>query len=176
MKIILVLLFVALTASSAAAADEPPKKPSNQFKITAKKADDSVEVLVEKDKTVFSIKSPSGISEATIERTASRWPETMTLRLYLNALEHFEVSNGKTAISAAVSSHDGKVRVWKDGKENAQLDEKSPFWLEIRPIGGDGKPTEKISPKNGYFEVKLPKALFEGNPKSITSHWIDAYR
>ena len=30
--------------------------------------------------------------------------------------------------------------------------------------------------KGGYFEMQLPAAFFEGNPKSITIDWIDFYR
>jgi hypothetical protein len=33
-----------------------------------------------------------------------------------------------------------------------------------------------LAPKDGYFEMALPKAFFEGNPKSITLNWIDFYR
>ena len=68
------------------------------------------------------------------------------------------------------------VRLWKDGKEDAPLDAKSPYWMEIRIVGGDGKPAKEIPLKDGYFEMPLPKAFFEGNPKSITVNWIDFYR
>jgi len=30
--------------------------------------------------------------------------------------------------------------------------------------------------KGGFFEMPLPKAFFEGNPKAITVNWIDFYR
>ena len=77
-----------------------------------------------------------------------------------------------------MSSHDGKqrVRLWKDGKEDSPLDSNSPLWMEIRMVGGDGKPAKEIPLKDGYFEMQLPKAFFEGNPKSITVNWIDFYR
>ena len=54
--------------------------------------------------------------------------------------------------------------------------EKTPFWTDIRIVGGDGKPAKELPPKDGYFEVALPKAFFEGNPQSITLNWIDFYR
>ena len=38
------------------------------------------------------------------------------------------------------------------------------------------KPAKEIPLKGGYFELPLPRALFEGNPKSITVSWIDYYR
>ena len=64
--------------------DEPP------FKITTKRDNDKVEVKVEKDKTVFSVHSPFGISQAVIERTDEKWPDTVMLRLHLKGLENFK--------------------------------------------------------------------------------------
>jgi len=43
-------------------------------------------------------------------------------------------------------------------------------------VGGDGKPAKELPLKDGYFEVALPRAFFEGNPKAITLNWIDCYR
>ena len=51
-----------------------------------------------------------------------------------------------------------------------------PLWTEIRAVGADGKPADAIPLKGGYFETQLPKAFFEGNPKSITVTWIDFFR
>ena len=75
-----------------------------------------------------------------------------------------------------MSSQTGKVRFWKDGKEAAPLDVKSPFWTEIRIVVGDGKPARELPLKEGYFEATVPRAFFEGNPKTITVGWIDFYR
>jgi hypothetical protein len=69
-----------------------------------------------------------------------------------------------------------KVRIWKDGKEDAPLDDKNAFWTDIRIMGDDGKSAKELPLKDGYFEMSLPKALFEGQPKSITLNWIDFYR
>ncbi len=100
------------------------------------------------------------------------------LRLHLKGLESFRASNGKVTVGAAVSIQEGKtqVRLWKDDKEDAPLDEKSPLWTDIRIVGGDGKPATELPLKGGYFEVALPGAFFEGNPKSVTLNWIDFYR
>jgi hypothetical protein len=43
-------------------------------------------------------------------------------------------------------------------------------------VSDDGKPATTIPLNDGYFEIQLPKALFEDNPKSITVNWIDFYR
>lgn len=147
-----------------------------QFTITTKRDDDKIEVNVENDKVVFSVRSPFGISQATIERRNIDWPDTVIFRLHLNGLEHFKVTNGELILEAAVSSQNGNVREWKDGKEDSPLVANSPNWMEIRIVGSDGKSTTTIPLKDEYFELQLPKTLFEGNPKSITVNWIDFYR
>src|SRR5215467_9920355 len=140
-----------------------------KFKVTTKRQDDAVEVQADKDRTVFSVKSPFGISQAVIEREGEKWPDAIVLRLQLKGLESFRASNGKVTLHASVGIQEGKekVRMWKDGKEGVPLDEKSPFWMKIRMLGSDGKPAKEIPLKDGYFEMALPKAFFEGNPKSI---------
>ena len=168
----LVVLAVAATSGVTAGDDKP------QFKIMTKRDTDKVEVNIEKDKTVFNVHSPFGISQAVIERVEEKWPDAVVLRLYLKGLESFRASNGKVTLDAAVSSNNDKqrVRLWKDGDEKSLLDSKSPFWMEIRMVGSDGKAAKSIPLEDGYFEMQVPKAFFEGNPKSITLNWIDFYR
>jgi hypothetical protein len=48
--------------------------------------------------------------------------------------------------------------------------------MDVRIVGGDGKPAKELPLRDGHFEVALPRALFEGNPKSVTLNWIDFYR
>jgi hypothetical protein len=155
------------------ACEQPPK-----FKITTKRKDDSVEVRADKDKTLFAVKSPFGISQAVIKRQEATWPKAVVLRLHLKGLSSFRASNGKVTLDAAVSSQEGKaqVRKWKDGKEDAPLDEKSPFWMDVHIIGGDGRPAKELPLKGGCFEVALPRAFFEGNSQSIALKWIDFYQ
>ena len=173
MKTRLLLLVVGLLPAGAFAEEGDAK-----FKVTTKRKEDAVEVKTEKGKTVFIIKSPSGISQVVIEREGERWPAAVVLRLHLKGLESFRASNGKVRLGAAVSIEEGrqKVRVWKDGQEGAPLDEKSPLWTDIRIVSGDGKPAWEFPLKDGYFEVVLPRAFFEGNPRSVTLNWIDFYR
>lgn len=167
------LLVLAVAVTNAAAGDESPP-----FKITTKRENDRVEVKADKDKTVFSVHSPFGISNAAIERTGEKWPDAVVLRLHLKGLENFKVTNGKVKLEGSASLQDGKpvVRLWKDGKEDALLDAKSLYWMEVRILDGDGKQAKEIPLKGGYIEMQLPKAFFEGNPKSITVTWIDFYR
>jgi hypothetical protein len=180
MKGCLIPLAVVLFISGIVFADDgdAPKDQLAKFKITTKRKDDSVEVRSDKDTTVFAVKSPFGISEAVIEQADDKWPEAVVLRLHLKGLSNCRASNGKVRVDAAVSIEEGKtkVRMWKDGKEDNPLDEKSPLWTDIRILTGDGKPAKELPLKDGYFEMTLPKAFFESSPKSITLNWIDFYR
>jgi hypothetical protein len=66
-----------------------------RFKITTKRKDDAVEVRADKDKAVFVVKSPFGISQAVIEREAGNWPQVVVLCLHLKGLKSLRVSNTK---------------------------------------------------------------------------------
>lgn len=169
------VLLVLMGMSNAVTVGED-KTPT--FKITTKLDTDKVEVKVEKDQTVFSIHSPFGISQAVIERTQEKWPESVLLRLHLKGLENFRASNGKVTLEGSASLQDDKqpTRLWKDGKEDSPLDTTSPYWMAVRMVGSDGKPAKNIPLKDGYFEMQLPKVFVEDNPKSITVNWIDFYR
>ncbi len=166
-------LLLAIAAITTATADDTPP-----FKITTKRDNDRVEVKSEKDKATFSVHSPFGISNAVIERKGEKWPDAVVLRLHLKGLENFKATNGTVKLEGSASLQEGKplVRLWKDGKEDAPLDAKSAYWMDIRMIGGDGKLTKTIPLKDGYFEMQLPKVFFEGNPQSVTVNWIDFYR
>jgi len=165
-----ILAVIFLSVGCASAVDEL------HFKITTKRDDDKTEVTVQNDKAVISVRSPFGISQAVIERSDETWPDTVILRLHLKGLEGLKISNGKITLEATVSSQDSTMRIWEGGKEDSPLDSRSPYWMEIRLIGKDGKPTKGMPLDDGYFEMQLPRALLEGNPKSITINWIDFYR
>jgi hypothetical protein len=172
LRILALCAFVA-TGLSVAADDKPPK-----FNVKTRKMDDTVQAQADDRKVVFVVKSPSGIDSATIERVEKNWPEAVALKLHLNGLESLVVSNGKVKLHAAVSSQEGKlqVRLWKDDKEAEPLDHKSPYWMDIRSSAADGKPAQKLPLKDGHFDMTLPKAFLEGNPASLSVHWIDFYR
>ncbi len=160
---------IALLATLAYIADEP-------FKITTKRSDDRIEVKSGDDKAMFILCSPFGISNATIERTNEQWPNKVAIQLRLKGLENFKLSTDKLKLEASVSSQNGDVRLWKDGKEDSPLDSKSPYWMEIKVLNSDGEATKAIPLKDGYFDMVLPKKFFEANPRSFKVEWIDFYR
>ncbi len=147
-----------------------------QLRIASKRDDDRIAVKAKSDKTIISIHSPCGISQAVVKQADGNWPGIVMLRLHLQGLEAFKVTNGTVTLEAAVSSQDGKVRLWMDGKEESPLDVKSAYWMEIRMVSNCGKPTTSIPLRDGCFEIQLPKSLFKDNPQSITVSWIDFYR
>lgn len=122
------------------------------------------------------VRSPSGISHAIIERITEQWPDKVVIQLRLNGLENFKVSTDELILEASVSSHNGEVRLWKDGEDDSPLNPLSPYWMEIRVLDRDDKPTRAIPIKDGCFEMQLPKKFFEGNPRLIRVEWIDFYR
>jgi hypothetical protein len=155
-----------------------PVEKLPQFRITTKRDNDNVKIQVDRNRTIFAVRSPFGIGQATIERIDDRWPNEVLLRMHLTGLECVRISTSKLTLATAVSSHDDEqqIHLSTGGKGVASLDAKSPCWMPIRLIGADGKPSKTIPLEGGYFEMTLPEPLFEGNPKSMTLDWIDFHR
>jgi hypothetical protein len=156
---------------------EPPMKEDAQsttFDIKTKKPADQVQVKLEKDTATLDVSSQSGIGGATITLAKGKWPTTVIVRLHLSGLESFAVSNGKTKLAGSVLSHSGNTKrlyLTEDGKEG----EREPG-TAIKVLDANGKPATGLPGKGGYFEITLPKALLEGQPKSLELGWIDFYR
>lgn len=71
----------------------------------------------------------------------------------------------------SVLSHSGNTKrlyLTEDG-------EKQEPGTEIEVFDAAGKPITGLPDKDGYFEIKLPKALLESQSKSLTLGWIDFY-
>ena len=63
----------------------------------------------------------------------------------------------------------------EDGKEK-KVGKDSPCWMEIRGFDSTGKPLTGLPGNGGCFEITLPRALLEGQPKNLDLGWIDFYR
>ncbi len=150
----------------------------SKFIIKTKKTDDKVTIQIEKNLVSFVVLSPSGISQAIIERNEEKWPESVLIKLKLKGLENFRATNEKEILQAAVFStgNPHKIRVWKDNDEKVTLDSKNSSYIDIRILNSTGHPTDQIPLEDGTFAVRLPKVFFKNNPKSITISWIDFYR
>ena len=148
------------------------------FFIETKRDSDRVEVKTDRDASVITVRSPSGIGQAIIQRKDDQWPKKMEVRLYLKGLENLQISNSQTTLNAAASVHAGEliVRVWQDGNEDCPLTPSSKYWPGISVSGMDNPSDATIPLRGGYFVVSIPPALMVSNPKSITLKWIDFYR
>jgi hypothetical protein len=160
MKGFLVLLLVISGIALAGDGDAPQDQPA-RFKITMKRKDDGVEVRADKGKTVFAMKSPFGIGQAVIERQEATWPKAVVLRLHLKGLSSFRASNGKVTLDAVVSVQDGemKVRMWKDGKEDA------PPWTKKPPL--DGHPHRRWRRQTGQGASVHGRVLRDGAAEGV---------
>jgi SAM-dependent methyltransferase len=149
------------------------KKPE----VVTKKGEDRVQVEIKGDTAVYWISCPSGIGEATITPWTG-WAKQVVVRLRLGGLESFEVSNGKDRLRASLQSHGDHARLLQVCDEGGEkkVEQGSPFWTEIRVLDANGTPIHESPERDGYFEVPIPKALVEDNPKSLTLGWIDFYR
>ncbi len=158
----------------AGASDEPPAR----FTVTTRKADDTVAVGGDRERTTFDVRSPSGISRAVVERTGDAWPKVVVVRLHLKGLEQLKVSAGTVTVGAAAGVRDGKgeVRQWTAGKDETPLAPDDPRRLAIRVLGKDGKTAAGVPLDGGHFEVTLPATFLRDNPKSLTVEWVDFFR
>ena len=153
-------------------------KETTTLDIKAQKAADQVKVKIENDSATLDFLSQSGIGGATITLANGKWPRTVVLRLHLGGLESFAVSNGKVKLSGSVLSHSGnttRLQMTEDGKEK-KVEKDSPYWTEIRGFDSSGKSVPGLPGSGGYFEITVPKALLDSQPKSLDLGWIDFYR
>ncbi len=141
---------------------------------TAKKPEDHVTEIITDDRTIYSIRSPSGIGSATIARDP--WPKHVSLRLHLRGLEQLSIDNGSVTIKASVLSHSGNRRLLHavEGGREKTVEKGSPYWTEIQAFDASGRPVAGLPEGAGYFEMALPQALLEA--RSLTISWIDFYR
>lgn len=150
------------------------QESGSAFTVTTKKPEDRVKVQLERDTAIFDVSSQSGIGGATITLANGKWPTTVVLRLHLHGMESVAVSNGKIKLTGSVLSHNGNTKrlyLSEVGKEG----EREPG-TEIKVFDTAGKPINGLPGDGGYFEITLPKALLEGQPKSLELGWIDFYR
>jgi hypothetical protein len=164
---------LALTMHAFSQADD-----QTPFKIQTRKRADAVTVRGDDRQTIFTVQSPSGIGNASIERIGDAWPKTVVLHLRLQGLENFKATLGGQTLHAAVASTETPptIRLWKNNDEAAPLKKGDPFWTPIQILKRDGAPATALPLSDGTFEIPLPPALFGGNPKTLELSWIDFYR
>ena len=157
------------------AADQTEHAGELPFEIKPRKPADTVKVIMEKDRAVLDVRSPSGIGGAAIELKDDRWPAATVVRLHLRGLEGFWAAHGKRKLSGSVLSHSGNRR--RVSLEEEGVDKLLEPGTEIKLFDAAGKPVDKgLPPEGGYFEIALPKALFEGEKNTLRLDWVDFFR
>lgn len=160
-----------------AAAPLPDKQPAANLEVKLKDPKDTCNIRRTEKETILEIRSPKGISRAVVKRLGAQWPESVVIRLRLSHLESFDVHHGKTSVAASVGWSDAglRMRQWSLGNERAVISSGHPLFLPIRLLDRDGRPATRPT-EEGWFEIPVPSAFFEGNPETFTIDWIDAYR
>lgn len=166
------ILFLLLSTTLHSARSEE----AETYRLLTRRADDVVDVKSGDDEVRLVIRSPAGISQATIERTMAKWPSKVIIQLHLQGLESLKINAESTKIEASLSSHDDSQRVWIAGHEADSLDEQDPYWFSIRRITPTDPQTASKSSKEGWFEFVLPAEFVNNNPTKFTLAWIDFYR
>ncbi len=146
--------------------------------FTSQRADDVVTATLNADQYRLVITSPRGISRLTIKRVAEHWPRQVLIQLQLSGLESLKLTTDNVRLEAAVSSHDGKVRIWESDREEFPLDSTDAYWFKISRHDAIASSPESLPqpPTRPGFEFSLPAKLLESNPQVITLAWIDFYR
>jgi hypothetical protein len=142
--------------------------------VACQRTDTNLQIAHAQDATIIDIRCPFGIDTATINRASAEWPAKILVRLHLHGLESLQVKQDDLTIQWSVrSTGNNSTHVsLRQGRDETTLSEESPYFAPLRIVGGGGK----IPLKEGYFEVRLPKKLFEHNPDEIRVRWIDFYR
>ena len=144
------------------------------FHAVVERNDTRIRFLLENEQTIFDISSGFGIDAATIKRETTEWPNKILVRLHLKGLESFQAGHKNVAVEWSMSSTGVEATnvSLRTDKDETIIFRDSPYFTAINTVGGNSKQL----PKGGYFEVPLPKKIFEGNPKEISLRWVDFYR
>ncbi len=149
------------------------KEPTYKV-VEIRKAEDSVVVQKEKERTVFVVTSESGIGSAAIVLAGGEWPENVTLR--------FQYSKGKGFHTLE------DIRLYTDRvvvQGTEKMSGKMPFCFAgpdekldaIEPGGREaaGLLDVRVQHAKEGMDVTLPSHMLRGSTK-LRMVWIDAYR
>ena len=107
---------------------------------------------------VFDVTDRFGIGSATVRLVEGSWPEKVLVRYHLGGLE---------GVSATV---DGKLLL--DSRDDPR------GALGVRMLDKKGRPLEGkyLLKKDGYYEVRIPRAALAGGARELKLTWVDFYR
>ena len=135
--LMLVLFF---TGAGCLTTRQPP------LKVLVEKDEDSVLITPKSKATILTVTSKTGIGGATIVRGGEQWPPCIVIRLKLNSLESFGMSNGQISFDTSYKSP-SRVPYWKVG------DKSSP----------QGTFEVKIERKRDFLQLVVPKEMLQSD-------------
>ncbi len=151
----------------------PVAEPVYEFTL---KKQTHIDVVKEKDRTVFLVTNPFGIGQAMIKLKAGTWPENVTFRLRYSAekgkgftnLENLRITTDRIYAEGNLGTSGKFLFVFWDGKGP-----KAARSLDERKAAGVLR--VRVEARDGALEVTLPTHMLTGSNQLDVS-WIDAYR
>lgn len=125
------------------------------------------------EKLVTEVRSVRGIGRGSILSPGASWPDQVILQFHLRGLESLTVEADGVVWEVQVSSSPPHS-VTSGYKNSEPAAESTETDLYIMP---DKKAVSEIPlPDGKFFEIVVPRKLFESNPSEIKLAWVDFYR
>jgi hypothetical protein len=125
------------------------------------------------EKLVTEIRSLRGIGRGAIAAPGQSWPDEVILQLHLRGLESLSVEADGVIWEVNVSSSP-KYTVTS---RYTNADQASVTEEPIVYVMPDKQSVSTIPlPEGQFFEIVLPRKLFDSNPAEIKLAWVDFYR
>jgi hypothetical protein len=125
------------------------------------------------EKLVTEIRSLRGIGRGAIAAPGQSWPDDVILQLHVRGLESLSVEADGVIWEVNVSS---SPKYTVTGRYT-NADQASVAEEPVVYVMPDKQSVSKIPlPEGQFFEIVLPRKLFDSNPAEIKLAWVDFYR
>lgn len=125
------------------------------------------------EKLVTEIRNARGIGRGSVLSPGASWPDQVILQFHLRGLESLSVESDGVVWEVQVSS--SSPHMVTSSYKNSELEtESAESDVYVMP---DRNEVSKIPlPDGQFFEIIVPRKLFESNPSEIKLAWVDFYR
>lgn len=125
------------------------------------------------EKLVTEIRSLRGIGRGSIAAPGQSWPDEVILQFHLRGLESLSVEADGVIWEANVSSSPRHpVTSRYTNSDQASVTEEPIVYV----MPGKQSVSTIPLPEGQFFEIVLPRKLFDSNPAEIKLAWVDFYR
>ena len=163
MKYIVTIIYVFCVALTLTLAGCATGQYDRTITATLQKTEDALVVTPREEGSTVSITSESGIGRATLTRAGKSWSPSILIRLKLNNLESFRMSNGNIRFRTSMKSP-AQIPYWKIGKKGKP------------PHSPDGTLKVPVRRTGEWFEIHVPSEMIQGNPKELYLGWVNEFR